>query len=524
MRVDGALGQCVAGNNGITVVYLRSVTERNCICFLGAVILCDYSVSCLFDLFVAYLTGHLGDDRSVLRAAGLEKLLNSRKTLCDILGGRDTTGMERSHCKLCTRLTDGLRRDDTNSLADIDELTVSQRSAVAVSANAVLQSAGENRAYLYLLGAGSHDLCSVLIVHQLFSGNEYVAVSVLEVLGEVSAHETLCKRLNELIALADLVNVDAVCSSAVVLANDDLLRYVYQTSGQITRVGGSQRGIGKSLTGASGRNEVFQNVKAFTVVSPDWHFDGRTGRVGDKSTHSGELTDLVLRTTRSGVRHHVDVVVLIEVVVQRGTNIFGSLVPDADELCLSLGIGNKAAVELLVQLCNLSVSVCEDLSLLRRNIRVADSNGDTGSGGVLIAHCLDLIEYLSGSSGSVILQAAVDDLTELALADLEGYLIVELMLRIGSVNVAEILRNVFVEYDTSNGSGNELCDLGVAEILCNSYLDRSVNGDNAVLVSHESLVGVAEYLALALFAGLIKGQIVGTKYHILGRNGNRTSV
>ena len=93
MRVDGALCQCVAGNNGITVVYLRSVTERDRVCFLGAVILCDYSVSCLLDLFVANLTGNLGDDRSVLRAAGLEKLLNSRKTLCDILGGRDTTGI-----------------------------------------------------------------------------------------------------------------------------------------------------------------------------------------------------------------------------------------------------------------------------------------------------------------------------------------------------------------------------------------------------------------------------------------------
>ena len=53
---------------------------------------------------------------------------------------------------------------------------------------------------------------------------------------------------------------------------------------------------------------------------------------------------------------------------------------DADELCLSLGIGNKAAVELLVQLCNLSVSVCEDLSLLRRNIRVADSKADESDG------------------------------------------------------------------------------------------------------------------------------------------------
>ena len=434
--------------------------------------------------------------------------------------------MEGTHRQLGTWLTDGLCGNDSDRLTNLYRLTGRHVRAVAFCTDTDVGTAGQDRTDLDLLErlaifvhAFLHNTCSTLRCDHMVCFYDYFSIRCLDILAGETSCDTLLKALNLLFSVGELLYIharDFSTMAAVHLTDDQILRYVYQTSGQITRVGGSQRGIGKSLTGASGRNEVFQNVKAFTVVSPDWHFDGRT--------HSGELTDLVLRTTRSGVRHHVDVVVLIEVVVQRGTNIFGSLVPDADELCLSLGIGNKAAVELLVQLCNLSVSVCEDLSLLRRNIRVADSNGDTGSGGVLIAHCLDLIEYLSGSSGSVILQAAVDDLTELALADLERYLIVELMLRIGSVNVAEILRNMFVEYDTSNGSGNELCDLGVAEILCNSYLDRSVNGDNAVLVSHESLVSVAEYLALALFAGLIKGQIVGTKYHILGRNGNRTSV
>ena len=52
-----------------------------------------------------------------LRAAALKQLLNSGKTLRDILGRCDTAGMEGTHGQLGTGLADGLGSDDTDSLA-----------------------------------------------------------------------------------------------------------------------------------------------------------------------------------------------------------------------------------------------------------------------------------------------------------------------------------------------------------------------------------------------------------------------
>ena len=62
----------------------------------------------------------------------------------------------------------------------------------------------------------------------------------------------------------------------------------------------------------------------------------------------------------------------------------------------------------------------------------------------LIAQCLDLIKYFGGGSGAVILDAALDDLTELTLADLEGIDLIDQTdcSRVGSVNIAQILGNV----------------------------------------------------------------------------------
>ena len=41
---------------------------------------------------------------------------------------------------------------------------------------------------------------------------------------------------------------DAALGPAVVLADDDVLGHVHQATGQVTRVGGTQRGVGQTLT------------------------------------------------------------------------------------------------------------------------------------------------------------------------------------------------------------------------------------------------------------------------------------
>ncbi len=98
------------------------------------------------------------------------------------------------------------------------------------------------------------------------------------------------------------------------------------------------------------------------------------------------------------------------------------------------------------------------------------------------------------------------------------------MVGIVSVHKAQVLRDMLIINDSSDGGGNYPGYLSIAQVLCNSHLDSGMNGDDVVLVRHERLVGVTENLALALFARLIQRQVVGAKHHILRRNGNRLTV
>ena len=88
--------------------------------------------------------------------------------------------------------------------------------------------------------------------------------------------------------------------------DDDVLRHVDETAGEVTRVGGLERGIGQTLTRAVGRDEVLQHGEAFAEVRRDGGFDDFARGLGHQSAHAGELTDLLFGTTSAGVGHDVD--------------------------------------------------------------------------------------------------------------------------------------------------------------------------------------------------------------------------
>src|SRR6185312_7632753 len=94
--------------------------------------------------------------------------------------------------------------------------------------------------------------------------------------------------------------------TAVDLGDHQVLRDVDETTGQVTRVRRLQRGIGQTLTSAVRRDEVLQNVQAFTEVRRDWRLDDGAVRLGHQAAHTGELTDLSGGTARSRVSHHED--------------------------------------------------------------------------------------------------------------------------------------------------------------------------------------------------------------------------
>ena len=59
---------------------------------------------------------------------------------------------------------------------------------------------------------------------------------------------------------------NALGGAAIDLADDDVLRDVDQTTGQVTRVCRTQRGVGQTLTGAVRGDEVLQNGQALAEV------------------------------------------------------------------------------------------------------------------------------------------------------------------------------------------------------------------------------------------------------------------
>ena len=89
------------------------------------------------------------------------------------------------------------------------------------------------------------------------------------------------------------------------------------------------------------------------------------------------------------------------------------------------------------------------------------------------------------------LDAAVDDIAELLLADLEADLMVKGVLRIASVDIAEILGDRLVEDDAADGASTMTLDFSApSKALGNTDEDRRMQADVALAVGHDSLVGV----------------------------------
>ena len=93
----------------------------------------------------------------------------------------------------------------------------------------------------------------------------------------------------------------------------------------------------------------------------------------------------------------------------------------------------------------------------------------------------------------MLLDTAVDDIAELLLADLEADLLIEGMLGIGSVDISEILGDLFIEDYAADGALNELGFLHAVKGLGNANEDRCVQTDLALAVCHDGLAGVAVY-------------------------------
>ena len=70
-----------------------------------------------------------------------------------------------------------------------------------------------------------------------------------------------------------------------------------------------------------------------------------TGCIGHQSSHTCQLFDLFIGTTRSGVSHHEDVVVFIQTAQQSFGQLVIGILPGLNNLFVTLFLGDQTTFE-----------------------------------------------------------------------------------------------------------------------------------------------------------------------------------
>ena len=479
--------------------------------------------------------------------------------------------MEGTHGQLGTGFADGLSGNDADGLTKIDLLGGGQVHAVALGAHAHPGAAAQNGADIDLVDAVLLELLRVLGHHHDVLGVQQLAgLGIDHIVDGITAADAVAEGIDHVAVLVvHRADPDAVGGAAVVLPDDDVLRNVHHSTGQVTGVGGTQSGIGHALTGASGGDEVFQNGQAFTEVRLNGNFDGTACGIGHQAAHTGQLTNLCHGTTSAGVGHHVDGVELVHAALQGVGDVRGGLFPLLNHQTVALVVGDIALTVEVLDLHDLLLRGMHHLVLDAGNHHVRDGHGDSTLGGILVAQSLDAVQHLGGDGEAVAADALVDDLAQLLLADKEADLQIELMAGDGAVNEAQILRDRLVVDQTADGGVDDAVAHLAVDLLAVAHPDRrvqthgagSVGGNGLVdggiivngaelgnglarglggLVGGDELVrvhdlvdgevgiaGVGDEHGLRALLGLAQtgvGQIVRAKDHILRRHGDGLAV
>jgi len=125
-----------------------------------------------------------------------------------------------------------------------------------------------------------------------------------------TAQDTFIQSSNNFIVILQCRTYQATQCATVFFIDNHIVRYVHQTTSQVTGVGSLQSGIRQTLTGTVSRNKVLKHGQTFLKVRKNRVFNNLcalgTGllRLGHQTTHTRQLTNLFLRTTGTGIKHH----------------------------------------------------------------------------------------------------------------------------------------------------------------------------------------------------------------------------
>ncbi len=272
-----------------------------------------------------------------------------------------------------------------------------------------------------------------------------------------------------------------------------------------------------------GRDEVLQHRKALLEVREDrvlddllTALDTRFLRLGHKTTHTRELTNLLLRTAGTRVEHHVYGVEAVLIAFQGRDNRVGQLVidirPDIDYLVITLVVRDKTHVVVAYHGIGRGIALVDELLLLPGDDHSIEVERQTALECHAVTHVLDIVEERSHLVGTGLLHDHGDDVAQRAL-------------RKHLVDISHLLGYDLIEEDTADSSLlQHLYGLSVLVQIAHHALNDGMQVGTLLVVGDDRLLGAVEHMTCALDSGTRLGNIVQTEDHILRRHGNRRTV
>ncbi len=123
LRIDRTIGQQLTGHDRVAVLHLQFAAHRQHGGDFGATVVDDVDLQSLAVVLAdSHNTRCASQEGRTAGVACLEQFHDARQTTGDVLA-RHTTGVERTHRELGSRLSDRLRRNHADCFAEFDLVT-----------------------------------------------------------------------------------------------------------------------------------------------------------------------------------------------------------------------------------------------------------------------------------------------------------------------------------------------------------------------------------------------------------------
>ena len=228
---------------------------------------------------------------------------------------------------------------------------------------------------------------------------------------------------------------------AVLGVDHHVLRDVHQTPRQVARVRGAQGGVRQALSRAVSGHEVLEQVQTVVQVVLDRQvLDQPAERITHQPAHPGDLRDVSHGRPRAGVDHHPQRVEGGDAPHDLIGDLLSGLLPAGQHAAFALVLGDDALGRVLVRPLDFLFGASDDRVLIRRDMRVIQTDAQTRARHELEAQRLDLVHKLGRPLLAVAVVAVHHDVRQLRLRHV---VVVE----------RHVGRQVVVEDDPPHGGG-----------------------------------------------------------------------